>query len=440
MYSTPNTNDKLLLSTRADSWSAFEEQGFQSELEDELDDELEKKPHHKSQDLDRGNSKNDHSDGVEQDITHVQNNGVGIDAQSERKEDLEIEVNEISESEVNHISEGELKKTFMDGPKDGPKESIGRNLISNLAEDPYHAPEDNGEDELEDEHVAETDHHFEVQSADGSQMDGDSRTHQGSFAQPHTLDSDEESDDDIEPLDVSDEEMLITHVLQSPHTQSGNANSAHKAPFADGEEVEVELQDSPSTTSNGKTEAVPEIVTVSDSDSDSSLSSIDQSPVPIIITVMGSDFLLLPFNEGSECPDMSHLVSLFEEDGIEECSIEQLFIRLRQQEELRELQFFDEAKELRLELPQLNMSITEDNVYSREVTLADFTLTFRKLRRNTIETARPSSFELVISTQIRFITQFNNLAQSIRKGTGFEQAKRLLDVQETENAVKRQKS
>lgn len=178
-------------------------------------------------------------------------------------------------------------------------------------------------------------------------------------------------------------------------------------------------------------------------------SSTSFDAVPIVIRVVGSDFLLSPFTppltpadseKKFDYPDMLHLVALFEDDQIHECTVEQLFERLRQQEELKELQLFDDAREMRLDFPQLHMYITEDNIYCREVTIRDFIQTFQNLCRNSSNIARPMSLDMVVSTQLRFITQFNMLAQSTREGLGFDLvAKRAMEISDDFHSSKRRK-
>lgn len=146
----------------------------------------------------------------------------------------------------------------------------------------------------------------------------------------------------------------------------------------------------------------------------------DQPTVPIIIDVADTEFLLVPFKAENSSIDVSLLVPLFDSSSVLELPIEEFFGLMRHNEDLNEIYNFSVDEELVLLFPQFDgLHLTEDNVYSREVTFNDFLSTFERLAENTVS-EKPLSMACTLTSQTRFITKFNGLAELIREKKGFE--------------------
>lgn len=148
-----------------------------------------------------------------------------------------------------------------------------------------------------------------------------------------------------------------------------------------------------------------------------------ESTFPIIINIAETDFLLVPFDKHRDPEiDVSHLVSLYDDNEILKLTIEEFFGLMRTNEDLNEIHQFTVNKELVLVIPELNLSITEDNIYSRDITIEDFIVSFENLNSNSINDGEElvyKSLSFLLTSQTRFITNFNNLTESIRRGKGF---------------------
>jgi len=145
---------------------------------------------------------------------------------------------------------------------------------------------------------------------------------------------------------------------------------------------------------------------------------------PIIINIAETDFLLVPFDKHKNPEiDVSHLVSLYDDHEILKLTIEDFFGLMRTNEDLNEIHQFTVDKELVLVIPELNnLSITEDNIYSRDITIEDFVESFENLKSNSINAGEEiiqNSISFLLTSQTRFITNFNNLSERIREGKGF---------------------
>lgn len=163
------------------------------------------------------------------------------------------------------------------------------------------------------------------------------------------------------------------------------------------------------------------------SDSDEEFVSL---PMAVILRIGGTEFLLVPFNDS-----YSHLVSLYDDNIIGQ-TIESFFGLIRAHEDLKEIHSFSIEDELVLRVPELNMVITEDNVYSREITIEDFVKTFISLTENTANReCIPKQLSLNITSQTRFITNFNDLSETIRSGLGFEKLSRKHKLEQIEEHV-----
>ncbi|CCE83412.1 Piso0_003987 [Millerozyma farinosa CBS 7064] len=149
---------------------------------------------------------------------------------------------------------------------------------------------------------------------------------------------------------------------------------------------------------------------------------------PIIVKIADTDFLLVPFRSSNDEIDVSHLVSLYDDQNVLNSSLESFFVSMRNHEDLNEICSFDASRELVLTVPELgNITITEDNIYSREVSVNDFVDRFHDFKLNSKLHDSELLFQTLsfkLSFQTRFISEFNNLSKLLREDCGF---KRLLE-------------
>lgn len=148
--------------------------------------------------------------------------------------------------------------------------------------------------------------------------------------------------------------------------------------------------------------------------------SLEDIPMPIFIRISGDDYLLIPFYQPTKL-DLEGLVALFDDSSVLGQSTDDFFGSLRDNEDLVDIYNFEENDELILIIPELgNLSITEDNIYSRDIGIWDFVKAFMSLKLNSKDdTSVPPKMTLEVSTQRRFITKFNKLAESVNSGKGF---------------------
>lgn len=225
-------------------------------------------------------------------------------------------------------------------------------------------------------------------------------------------------------------------------------NSAASAEPHIGEEVDItsESKDSvdpnASMSSNTIEYKTEEIVVISSSEDE--LGELPQKPenvqehafanddneidFPIIVKIADTDFLLVPFRSLNDAIDVSHLVSLYDDQNVLNSSLESFFVSMRNHEDLNEICSFDASQELVLAVPELgNITITEDNIYSREVSVNDFVDRFHDFKLNSKLHDFEQPFQALsfrLSFQTRFISEFNNLSKLLREDCGF---KRLLE-------------
>lgn len=160
---------------------------------------------------------------------------------------------------------------------------------------------------------------------------------------------------------------------------------------------------------------------------------------PITITVASTEFLLVPSTNDS----VSHLVSLYDDIEVLQLTIERFFDKIRANEDLREIQSLPTSVEMVLSVPELGaLTITEDNIYSRDITVLDLVDTFEHLQRCSDAPAEcPTSLSLCITTQPRFIASFNTLTDLIRRGVGYPHVNEAMKhgLEQDEPPNKRQK-
>lgn len=305
---------------------------------------------------------------------------------------LEDELHLSSEDEIQVISEGEepetgegrrIHDTAADADSlkasqtttDSPRETVafGGPFVTTDQEDAL----DSGIDNASDESVEE------VEDIDGSQ-----------WGQPPDLDGLQPSqpqqttlDDQLQALSKNSEEAPPPGFLSDDDEDRDN-NGTH----------ETLTEASLDATTKADTSSIPPLH-------------------PITITVASTEFLLIPSTNDS----VSHLVSLYDDTEVLQSTIERFFDKIRANEDLREIQSLPTSVEMVLSVPELGaLTITEDNIYSRDITVLDLVDTFEHLQRCSDASAEcPSSLSLCITTQPRFIASFNTLTDLIRRGVGY---------------------
>ncbi|KAI5955916.1 hypothetical protein KGF54_001418 [Candida jiufengensis] len=142
--------------------------------------------------------------------------------------------------------------------------------------------------------------------------------------------------------------------------------------------------------------------------------------LPIYVTYSDSKYLLFPI-ESSTTKDVKTLIPKYDE-SIQSISIEDLFGILRSSSNNNKSFKFDIDQEIILNIPQFsNLTITEDNVYCKDLTIADFFDLYLKLcdcTNSKYKDSIPTFLEFKLSDQQRFITNYNNL---VEQNDGFEQ-------------------
>ncbi|KAK6463999.1 hypothetical protein DFJ63DRAFT_317353 [Scheffersomyces coipomensis] len=173
--------------------------------------------------------------------------------------------------------------------------------------------------------------------------------------------------------------------------------------------------------------------------------SFEEANIPIILKVTDAEFILYPIDQEKCAVDCSLYVSLYDNSEIIHATIEEFFGSIRANEDLKEIIEFEVDEELVLEVPELsNLKVTEDNIYSRDISIEDFFRVFLELKESTRSTdVIPKSISFNITTQTRFISRFNELSELIRDGKGFESIpntnKRRLDKIQREESIKKPK-
>ncbi|KAK6457171.1 uncharacterized protein RJT20DRAFT_1748 [Scheffersomyces xylosifermentans] len=242
-----------------------------------------------------------------------------------------------------------------------------------------------------------------------------------------------DSESDIENLEELDESEVLEEVSRSQYDdslnaiQGGQSNSEESDPLASTNDIGIsgdkienlsdpELADEDNENEN-ETES-----TTGQEEVQNRIAKTKNHNVPIILKVAEIEFLVCPIDSASCDVDCSHLVSLYDDRNVLHCTVEDFFGLLRSNEDLKEIHDFPLAEEIVLDVPELgNIRITEDNIYSRDVTVNDFIDTFVRLGEKTSDKSKiPETITFNLTTQSRFITSFNKLSEIIREEKGFE--------------------
>ncbi|KAI3403694.2 hypothetical protein KGF56_003512 [Candida oxycetoniae] len=137
--------------------------------------------------------------------------------------------------------------------------------------------------------------------------------------------------------------------------------------------------------------------------------------VSVYVTYNNEKYLLYP-NPNTDTD--RELSTLFSDNSIQSLSIEEFFGLLRSVEGF----IFKVSEEIILSIPQFGgISLTEDNVYCKDLTIGDFIDLYYKLcdcsdSKDNI----PTFLNFDLTTQSRFITKFNGLVETVQNKGGFE--------------------
>lgn len=244
---------------------------------------------------------------------------------------------------------------------------------------------------------------------------------------------------EVEEQHEQEPQVDVPEIEPSEHDQNYPDESENEE--EDGSEEEIEnkqemVHDEESEDdSETNQEVEPDVIDVDSEDEHEQLRPHEPLTHPVVVSIRGDEYLLAP-HEGAD----AELIPLFEDDVVF-LSIEELFLALRKNEDLMELYDFQVGDELTLRIDELGgISITEDNVYSRDIRVEDFTRAFTTLQENsTNEEAVPSKLTICINTQPRFITHFNQLSECINSGKGFSHIRSLKRTLDHPSASKRPK-
>lgn len=131
---------------------------------------------------------------------------------------------------------------------------------------------------------------------------------------------------------------------------------------------------------------------------------------PIFVEIRGDGYLLLPFYEPCEY-ELTDMISLFSAGEVAGCTLEHFFQLLRGNGDLIDAYNFNMEDELTLDIPELSLCITEDNIYARAIKLDDLIELFYSLKHNS-EGSRtaPDKLTIRVDMQQRFITKYNTIA------------------------------
>lgn len=246
--------------------------------------------------------------------------------------------------------------------------------------------------------------------------------HPTSPAEPHEIDVIElDSEEEIENLEES-EFAPETVMSQSPgtgldaddssqHTLKGNEREVgiNVDELSDSEDEDIEIHEYNSDIEDG--------LIINDATSNS---PTGVSGVPIFINVRGDEFLLVPFYEECEY-NLEDLISLFTVDEISDCTLREFFELLRGNGDLIDAYNFDVEDELCLSIPEMSISISEDNVHTGSLRLNDLIEPFISLIRQETNDPEniPDKMTVLVSMQPRFSTNFRKIVEAVANGKGY---------------------
>lgn len=151
---------------------------------------------------------------------------------------------------------------------------------------------------------------------------------------------------------------------------------------------------------------------------ESSLKSIE---VPVFVNIRGDEYLLVPFYDTCNY-ELQDMISLFDLDEISGRTLEQFFRLLRGNGDLIDAYNFNMEDELKVDIPELSLCVTEDNIYTREIRLEDIFENFHQLKHNSERTHAekvPDKLTILVTMQQRFITKYNRVAKCASESKTF---------------------
>ncbi|KAI5958262.1 hypothetical protein KGF57_002617 [Candida theae] len=134
--------------------------------------------------------------------------------------------------------------------------------------------------------------------------------------------------------------------------------------------------------------------------------------IPIYLRHKDVEFLLFRSeNQNEPSP-------IFEDESSEDISLDEFFGILRTIPEFN----FNLNEEIILSIPQFGgVTVTEDNVYCKDLQLSDLLDVYYKLCDCTTEKNKiPQQLDFKLTSQPRFIMKYNNLVDTIKQNRGFE--------------------
>lgn len=243
--------------------------------------------------------------------------------------------------------------------------------------------------------------------------------------QTHALDSNIKND--IPTRDnISNKNGTRNENESENENESGNENTKESSIEPNGALDETEITD------NNESETVAEHLR---NDEDETLQTdYKDSHVPLYIAHEKKKILIFPHTQQDA---ELKTASLFADNSVANMTIEELFGALRNCEEFE----FNEEEELVLTISQMGgISITEDNVYCKDVTLESFLDLYYQLSKFTdLEENIPRHLDFSLTSQPRFITKFNRLVDNAQDQNGFDKIHLMFTSSSEEPSLKKRK-
>lgn len=213
------------------------------------------------------------------------------------------------------------------------------------------------------------------------------------------------------------------------------------------DEAEVQNEEAEEEKDEEEMAELPNVQQLQDSNSrvdmatETTSTSLDTTSVPAFICICGDEFLLTPFFEPCNYK-LEDMISLFSVDEVTGKTLEQLFQLLRGNGDLIDAYNFNVEDELRLDIPELGLSVTEDNVFTREMKLDDIIGCFHALRQNSHAAGEenvPDKLTVLVSMQQRFASRYGRLQKLASEQGTFGQVRGTQLEQEMGPVTKKRK-
>lgn len=216
-----------------------------------------------------------------------------------------------------------------------------------------------------------------------------------------------EEAEEPKPIDASDN----LHVIESQDLESDSSGHGKGSLHSESSE----------TTDSETEETVLEVTVQTETHANGTEKDQVNVDVPIFLYICGDEYLLAPFFEKSNYI-LEDMISLFSMDEISGKTLDQFFQLLRGNGDLIDAYNFNVEDELRIDIPELALSVTEDNVFTREMKLDDLLNCFYDLKANSEATENtdnvPDKLTIFISMQQRFVSRYQKLQRlAAERGT-----------------------